>query len=55
MQKHDLSDILAGKERRRCKLALLPIEEKLRIVVRLQELAEPILRLRGKRVRCWKL
>jgi hypothetical protein len=31
------------------------IEEKLRAVVRLQEMVTPILRQRGKRVRCWKL
>jgi len=31
------------------------IEEKLRVVVWLQELAAPILKLRGKSIRCWKL
>jgi hypothetical protein len=55
MEERDLSNILAGKQRRRHELARLPIEEKLRAVVRLQELAAPILRLRGKTVRCWKL
>jgi hypothetical protein len=47
--------MMAGKQRRRHELARLPIEEKLRIVVRLQEMAAPILQSRGKIVRCWKL
>ena len=55
MEERDLNQILAGKQRRRHELARLPIEEKLRAVVRLQEMAAPILRLRGKTVRCWKL
>ena len=55
MEDRDLNALLAGKQRRRLELARLPIEEKLRAVVRLQELAAPILRQRGKTVRCWKL
>jgi hypothetical protein len=55
MDTRDLNQMLAGKERRRHELARLPIEEKLRAVVRLQELAAPILKQRGKTVRCWKL
>ena len=55
MEQRDLTQILAAKQRRRHELARLPIEEKLRAVVRLQELAAPILRLRGKVVRCWNL
>jgi hypothetical protein len=55
VEKRDLNQILAGKERRRRELARLPIEDKLRAVVRLQEMAAPILKLRGKNVRCWKL
>ena len=55
MENRELADILAAKQRRRKELARLPIEEKIRIVVKLQELAAPILRERGKIVRCWKL
>ena len=55
MEKHDLNQLLAGKERRRHELARMPIEEKLRAVVRLQKMAAPILKQRGKIVRCWKL
>ena len=53
MEERDLNQILAGKQRRRHELARLPIEKKLLAVVRLQELAAPILRQRGKTVRCW--
>ena len=55
MENRELADILAAKQRRRQELAGLPIEEKLRIVVKLQELAAPLLRARGQTVRCWKL
>ena len=55
MEDRDLKQILAAKQRRRQELARLPIEEKLRVVVRLQEMAAPILRLRGKVVRFWNL
>jgi hypothetical protein len=55
MEYRELNDLLAGKERRRRELASRPIEEKLRAVVRLQEMAAPILRQPGKTVRCWRL
>lgn len=55
MEKRNLNQLLAGKERRRHELARLPIEEKLRAVVRLQEMAAPILKQRGRTVRCWQL
>lgn len=54
-EKNELSRIWAGKQRRRAELARMPIEEKIRAVVRLQEMAAPILRQRGKVVRCWKI
>lgn len=55
METSELNRLLAGKERRRREWARRPVEEKLRAVVRLQQLAAPILRQRGKIVRCWKL
>jgi hypothetical protein len=55
LKEYDLNQILAGKQRRRHELARLPIEKKLLAVVRLQELAAPILRQRGKTVRCWSV
>ena len=53
MEDRDLNQLLAGKQRRRHELARLPIEEKIRAVIRLQQLAAPILKQRGKTVRCW--
>lgn len=47
--------IFAAKEERRHKLAALPFAEKVRIVVRLQDMAAPLLRARGKNVRVWTL
>ena len=51
----EMARILADKEARRQRLARLPIEEKIRIVVQLQELAAPILRQRGKPARVWNI
>ena len=51
----EMTRILADKEARRQRLARLPIEEKIRIVVQLQELVAPILRQRGKPARVWNI
>jgi hypothetical protein len=53
--KSDLDELLAGKERRRHELARLPIEVKIRDVIRRQQWAAAILRQRGKVVHCWQL
>jgi len=50
-----ISRILAGKEARRRRLAVAPFPAKVRAVVRLQELAAPILRQRGRQVRPWEI
>ena len=55
MDHTELSQLLAGKEARRQRLARWPIEEKIRAVVRLQRMAAPILERRGRRVRPWPL
>lgn len=55
MDERSLNDLFAAKERRRQALARLPIEEKIRVVVRLQALAAPLLRRRGRTVRCWMM
>ena len=55
MEERDLNALLAGKQRRRHELARLPIEEKIHAVIRLQQLAAPILKQRGKTVRCWNI
>jgi hypothetical protein len=43
------------KEARRHKLAALPFPKKVRAVVRLQEIAAPVLRARGRKVHVWTL
>ncbi len=55
MENRDLNQLLAGKQRRREELTRLPIEEKIRAVIRLQHLAAHILKQRGKKVRCWNI
>ena len=49
----DVERVFAAKDERRRRLAALPVEEKLRIVVELQTLAAPILRARGVPARIW--
>lgn len=51
----DVQRLLAAKEARRRVLAALPFPEKVRAVVKLQEMVRPILRARGKEVRCWQI
>ena len=53
--KPEIARLLAAKEARRHKPARLPFVEKVRAVVRLQEMAAPVLRARGKAVRVWEL
>lgn len=55
MENNALATALASKRQRRHKLARLPIEEKMRAVVRLQEMAAPILKKRGVVRRVWVL
>ena len=49
----EVSASFATKEARRRKLGSLPFPEKVRIVIRLQQMAAPILRARGKQARVW--
>jgi hypothetical protein len=51
----EVARLLAAKEERRRKLAALPFPEKVRAVVRLQQMVAPVLRARGKDVRVWSL
>lgn len=51
----EVTRLFAAKEQRRHKLAGLPFPEKVRAVVRLQRMAEPILRARGLQVRVWDI
>ena len=51
--KPEIARVFAAKEARRRELAALPFPEKVRAVVRLQEMVAPLLRARGKHVTVW--
>jgi hypothetical protein len=49
----ELTRVFAAKEQRRKALARLSFPEKVQAVIKLQEMAAPILRARGKMVQPW--
>jgi hypothetical protein len=49
----EITRLFAAKEERRHKLAALPFPEKIRAVVRMQRMAAPLLRARGRPVCVW--
>lgn len=51
----EIQRLFTAKEERRARLAALPFHEKVQAVVRMQQMAAPLLRARGKRVRIWDL
>jgi hypothetical protein len=51
----EMARVITAKERRRHKLAALPFAEKVRLVVKLQQMAAPVLRARGHSVAVWTL
>ena len=51
----EIARLLAAKEQRRRQLAALPFPDKVRLVVKLQQMAAPILRARGRSIRVWQL
>ena len=51
----EIARLFAAKDARRHSLAGLPFPEKVRAVVRFQEMAAPVLRARGRKVRVWIL
>jgi len=51
----EIARLIAAKERRRRELAALPFPEKVRIVVRMQKMVEPILRARGRPTCVWEI
>lgn len=53
MENNALTTALAAKQLRRHELARMPMEQKLRAVVKLQEMAAPILKKRGKTRSVW--
>ena len=52
--KPEVAELFAAKAARRRGLAALSFPEKVRLVVRLQKMAAPLLRARGKQVRVWQ-
>ena len=53
--KSGIDRLLAQKLSRRSRLAAMPFEEKVRMVVELQKMQEPTLRARGRNVKVWSL
>jgi hypothetical protein len=51
----ELARLLSAKQGRRRSLAALPFPEKVRAVIRLQEMAAPILKAKGRSVRPWRI
>jgi len=51
----EITRLLDAKEKRRRKMARLPFPDKVRAVVRLQRIVEPLLRARGRQVRIWNI
>lgn len=51
----EVEQLFRAKDARRARLAVLPFHEKVQAVVRMQQMAAPILRARGKHVRVWTL
>ena len=51
--KPEVDRLFAAKEARRRELAALPFPEKVRAVVRLQQMAAPLLHKRGRDVHVW--
>jgi len=49
----ELERLFAAKEARRHRLAALAFPEKIKAIIKLQEMVAPILRARGKIVRVW--
>ncbi len=49
----EIARLFAAKQKRRRQLAALPFPHKVRLVVRLQQMAAPILRARGRSIRVW--
>ncbi len=51
----EVAALLEAKAKRRIHLAALPFPDKVAAVVKLQEMAAPILRARGKMVEPWRI
>ena len=54
MENRELELALEAKNRRRRELSKLPIKRKIQMVIQLQKMVAPILKQRGRMVRCWQ-
>lgn len=50
-----MEKVFLAKKERRQQLAQLSYPEKVKIVIRLQEMAAPLLRSQGKKIRVWRM
>lgn len=51
----EMNRLFAAKEQRRRRLAAMTFPEKVRAVVKLQEMSAPLLRKQGRQVRVWTM
>lgn len=51
----EMNRLFAAKEQRRHRLATMTFPEKVRAVVKLQEMTAPLLRKQGRQVRVWTM
>ena len=50
-----MEKVLAAKAARRRRLAALPVPEKIKILVRMQKMAAPLLKAQGREAFVWKI
>ncbi len=50
----EIDRLFKAHEQRRQRLADLPFPEKVRLVIQMQRMVEPILRARGRPIRIWQ-
>jgi hypothetical protein len=53
--KPEIEKLFCAKEKRRSRLAEMPIHEKVRAIIQFQRMAAPVLRARGKHATVWSL
>lgn len=51
----EIQRLFTAKEERRARLAALPFPEKVKAVIKMQQMAAPLFHARGKPVRIWEL
>ncbi len=51
----EIDRLFKAHEQRRQRLADLPFPQKVRLVIQMQRLVEPILRARGRPIRIWRI